>query len=75
MNEFVQIISTVGFPIACAIAMALYLKYVQDKNREQLKEMNMLHKEEIDTMKEALMNNTLAINKLVILMERNENDG
>lgn len=75
MNEIVQVISTVGFPIACSVAMAVYIKYVQDKNREQIQEMNKMHKEEIDTMKEALVNNTIAINKLVTLMERKNDDG
>lgn len=74
MNEWVQIISSMGFPIACCVAMGFYLKYVQDKNHEQIKEITKSHKEEIDSVKEALTNNTLAINKLVILMERSEKE-
>lgn len=70
MNEWVQLISSMGFPIACCIAMGFYLKYVQDKNSEQIKEMTKSHKEEIDSMKDALHNNTLAITKLTDLIDR-----
>lgn len=72
MTEWVQIVSTVGFPIACCGALGFYLKYVQDKNREQLKEMSTSHKEEIDSLKEVLANNTLALQKLTDYLDRRE---
>lgn len=64
MTEIVDIISTVGFPIACCCAMAWYVKYITDKNREQIEAMNQKHKEEMDSVTEAINNNTLALIKL-----------
>lgn len=48
-----QLISTVGFPIACVIAMFM----MWDKEREA-------HKAEMDKVTEAINNNTMALIKL-----------
>ena len=53
MDEIVQIIQSVGFPIACAIA----LFWQNNKMQAQ-------HKEESDKMTAALNNNTLALTEL-----------
>ena len=42
-----QAISTVGFPIACCLGMAWYVKYTTDKHREELERLNDQHKEEM----------------------------
>ena len=52
-NTIVQMISNVGFPIACCIC----LFYMNVKQTQQ-------HKEEVNKITEALNNNTLAIQKL-----------
>lgn len=62
--DIMQMISSVGFPIACCVAMAYYVKDQSDKNRQQLEDMNQKHKEEITQVTEAINNNTLAITKL-----------
>lgn len=49
-----QLVSTVGFPIAMCTLMAYYIKYTEDK-----------HREEINTMRDALNNNTMVLQKLV----------
>ena len=67
--DIMQMISSVGFPIACCIAMAYYVKDQSDKNRQQLEDMNQKHKEEISNVTEAINNNTLAITKLCERME------
>lgn len=48
-----QLISTVGFPIACVCAMF----YMWDKERES-------HKQEMDKVTEAINNNTIALTRL-----------
>lgn len=53
VSGITNIISTLGFPIACVI----YLFYAQAKEREA-------HAEESKAWTEALHNNTLAIQKL-----------
>ena len=52
-NEIIQAISSVGFPIA----MCLYMV-------KSMRELNEAHKSEVDGLKEAINNNTLAITEL-----------
>ena len=54
MADFITFIQTVGFPIAVCV----YLLYDRSKSDQ-------LHKEEMDTVKEALNNNTLALSRIL----------
>ncbi len=54
MADFIGFIQTVGFPIAVCV----YLLYDRSKSDQ-------LHKEEMDTVKEALNNNTLALSRIL----------
>jgi ribosomal protein L9 len=65
MNDVVQIISAVGFPIVAAIGCAYFVKWQYEQNQKQIEEMRKEHKEEAQKMTEALNNNTLVIQKLV----------
>lgn len=68
-NVFIQLISTLGFPIVMCGAMAWYVKYITDANREQINEMNSQHKEEMSDVVSAINNNTLVIQKLCDKLE------
>lgn len=57
MEMIVQLIGSLGFPIA----MCIYLVVYNNK-------LNEMHKEEMDTLKDALVNNTLAIQHLTDIM-------
>lgn len=59
MEDFVAIISNVGFPIACVIFMWYYMMKMTDA-----------HKEEIDSVKDALNQNTLVLQKLVDKLDK-----
>lgn len=59
MMDITQIVSTVGFPIAAYVAMFWYMI----KQSES-------HKEEMDTVKEALNANTAALIELKSYLER-----
>lgn len=63
-QALIQIISTVGFPIACCVAMGVYVKYITDKNREEVAKLNEDHKEEMSEVTKAINNNTLALQSL-----------
>lgn len=58
ISAFTQLISSVGFPIACVIAMF----YFWNKERED-------HKTEMQNMTNAINNNTVALTKLESVIE------
>lgn len=64
VNEILQVVSTLGFPIVCAVAMAWYVKYMTDRNREEIDKLNTQHQQEMKEVTTALNNNTLALQKL-----------
>ena len=61
ISEILKAITTVGFPIAMCVAMGYYVKYITDKNRDEINKLNEKHCEEIKQITEALNNNTLAL--------------
>lgn len=65
VETIVQIVQSVGFPIAMCVAMGGYVKYTEDKSREERIELQTQHAEEMESVKAALNNNTLALQKLV----------
>lgn len=69
MADITTLISSVGFPIVAAIACGWYCKYSSDQYRQEVKDMQKEHKEEIAKVTEALNNNTLALQKLVDKLE------
>lgn len=65
MNEVVQVVSTLGFPIAMCIGACIFIKYQFDANNKNVDDMRKEHKEEVKSMTEALNNNTLALQRLI----------
>ena len=53
-ETLVNLITTVGFPIAMCLAFMLYIKYLTD-----------LHKAEIDKLSASVNNNTLVMQQLL----------
>ena len=76
MDNWIQLISSLGFPIFACIYMAVYVKEQTKSNREDVKELNAQHSKEMnsfkDEIKEALNNNTIALTKLCERLEREE---
>lgn len=62
MNELMQAISTVGFPIVAYGGMFWYIVKLNDN-----------HKEEIKLMRESLNQNTLALIELKEAIKKDEN--
>ena len=69
MDTWVQIITSVGFPIFACLAMGYYVFRQIDTYRNDIKELQQEHKEEISKMTEALNNNTMALQRLVDKLE------
>lgn len=72
--DWAQLISTLGFPIVCCVALAIYVTKITSQNREDTKELNKQHTQEMlefkEDIKEALNNNTIALNKLCEKLEK-----
>lgn len=64
VNAILQAVATLGFPIVCAIVMAWYVKYISDRNREDIDKLNIQHQQEMKEVTTALNNNTIALQKL-----------
>ena len=72
VETIVQIVQSVGFPIAMCIAMGGYVKYTEDKSRDERLEMQAQHAEEMGAIKDALINNTRAVEELTTTMKKEE---
>lgn len=65
LNDILNAITTVGFPIVVCLIVMIYVKYIIDKNSEQIKEITAEHKTEVAEMTKAIENNTIALTKLL----------
>lgn len=76
METWIQLVSSLGFPIFGCIYMAVYVKEQTKANREDVKELNAQHSKEMnsfkDEIKDALNNNTIALTKLCERLDREE---
>lgn len=70
MDEWLQAITTVGFPIVMCGVMGWYVKYQTDRNREDVKVLNEQHAKEMLGVTEAINNNTQALIELKETMKK-----
>lgn len=64
IGTIAELIGVYGFPIVACIGMGWYVKYITDKNTEQINKLNEQHRQEMSDVTEAVNNNTLALQKL-----------
>lgn len=69
VQDVVTLIQTVGFPIVMCGLMAWYVKYISDKNREQITAEREAHKKEMNEVIKAINNNTIVIEKLIAKLD------
>ena len=81
MQDVISIIQTVGFPIACAVAMFMMLKKETEAHKEEsekltntISEMKLafndaIHEQE-NSITQAINNNTIVIQKLIDKLEK-----
>lgn len=81
MQDVVTIIQTVGFPIACAVAMFMMLQNEQKAHKEESEKLtatiadmkltfnNAIHEQE-SNITQAINNNTVVIQKLLDKLEK-----
>ena len=70
-NDWITVVTTVGFPIVMCGAMGWFVKDQTDKHREEMTLERAAHQEELSTMTEAINNNTLAIQRLTDYIGKN----
>lgn len=73
MDQIFTAVGQYAFPIVMCIAMAWYVKYTEDKHRDERYSLTDSHKQEMGSIVDALHNNTLAIQKLTDFMEDFQN--
>lgn len=69
IDTFLTILGNYVFPITACCAMAFYVKYMYDQTNGRLDKLNNLHKNEVDKLSEVIKNNTIALEKMNILIE------
>lgn len=62
--DIINMIQTVGVPVAFCCAMGWYVKHISDQHREDVQQLNERHRVEMAEVTIALNNNTQALQKL-----------
>lgn len=70
-----QAITTTGFPIVACIGIAWFFNKVNENYRQDIKDLSLQHKEEMQAMTEAVTNNTMALQKLIDKIESGDDNG
>ena len=65
-QTIIQLISSVGFPITMCGAMGWFVVDQTNKHREEVSKLNEQHEKEMNTVVEALNNNTVALKELSV---------
>lgn len=71
-NTLITMIGSLGFPIVACVAIGWFFAKVNDNYRNDIKELQSTHREEVKAMTDAINNNTLVIQKLIDKMEVKE---
>lgn len=67
-EQIVSAVQSVGVAVVLCLLMAWFVKYMFDKFMAQMDEEKKAHKEEVNLMKDALANNTIAITRLTDIL-------
>lgn len=72
MNEIVQMISTVGFPIVACLGLGWFCKYMIDQQNKNVERMFQMYDKANTENREAIEKMTVAINKLCDKLDKQE---
>ena len=83
INIWMEVITNFGFPVCVCLIAFWYIKYMDDKNsaerkelmdsyHAEIRELRESHKTETEKLTEALQNNTIAITKLCEKIDRED---
>ena len=68
MSDIMTMISTLGFPIVCAIVLAYIVKYMFDRYTTDINKMQENHSKESKEFADALNKNTAILNKVASIL-------
>lgn len=71
-DYFIQLISTVGFPIVCVLFLFWFIYDTNNKHRQEIADLHSQHNEETSKLADAINNNTEVMTKLVYMLEQNK---
>lgn len=74
IDTAMTMITTVGFPIACVIFMALFVREQLSNHKEEMREQAERHKEETDKMTEAINNNNVILSQILEHMRKRDDE-
>lgn len=69
VNEVMQIIGSLGFPIAACVYLFWSMQKERENNAAQREADRLEHKQEMEKVTDALNNNTLVIQQLVDMLK------
>lgn len=69
-QSITTIISSLGFPIFCCLALGYWIKVTTESFNKQLEDTRKEHKDEIKSLKDSIDNNTIVLTKLLERMEK-----
>ena len=69
-TQIMQLITTVGFPIVMCGAMGWFVVDQTNNHREEISKLNDQHANEMNTVVEAINNNTVALKELSTKLAR-----
>lgn len=64
-----SMVQSLGFPVVICGVLMYFIKYIIDKNREDVNKLNEQHQSEMKEITTAINNNTIAITKLCEKLE------
>ena len=70
--DWLQLIGSYAFPIVACAAIGWFVKYLIDRNREDLKEMQKQHSDETKALREEMSEMNKTLTELVIIMKNKE---
>ena len=73
-NSIIGSITDLGVNVFVIIAAFAYINKESDKNRDERKEMNEAHTNEMNKLSEAVNNNTVVMQRIVEILRGNEDD-
>lgn len=68
MSDIVTMISTLGFPIVCAVILAYVVKYMFDRYTTDINRLTDTHNQESKEFADALNKNTAILNKVASIL-------